>query len=285
MTHAFEEANVRAFGLRVRNDLLPHNARTIQRKMTMIRRAFWIAAAALALATTQGSLCRAAGDVTVKLMDGTISILGDGEDNVVTITGDADTFTLTIDGDLTASCSLEGVISVVINTGGGNDTISVSGSIPGNLLVSGGAGQDWVYLTSSTVLGDLFLEGGLDADAILVWSLALAGSLDISTGHGADLIRFLSSSEIGGSIQINTGVNSDSVEIFGAVSVAGDLLVNFGQGDDVLNIWALATPQVTVTGHAMFHGDQGADQIYGVYPFALEDLIAAAGGLEVVGFE
>ncbi len=251
----------------------------------MIRRAFCIAAVAMAIVTTHGGLCRAAGDVTVELVDGTLSILGDGDDNVVTITRDADNFTLTIDGDLTASCSLDGVMAFVISTGGGNDSISVFGSIPGNLLISAGAGQDWVFLTSSTVLGDLFLEGGQDADAILVSGVAIAGSLDISTGQGADLIRFLSSSEIEGNIHINTGVNSDSVEIFGAVSVAGDLLIDFGQGDDVLNVRALATPQVTVNGHASFHGDQGVDEIYGVYPFVLEDLIAAAGGLEVVGFE
>lgn len=251
----------------------------------MIRRAVWIAAVAMAIVTTHGGLCRAAGDVTAELVDGTLYVLGDGEDNVVTITGDPDNFTLTIDGDLTSSCSLDGVMAFVINTGGGNDTISVFGAIPGNLLISSGAGQDWMFLTSSTVLGDLFLRGGLDADAILVSSVAIAGSLDISTGQGTDLIRFSNSMEIGGSIHVNTGVNSDSVEIFGAVSVAGDLLVDFGQGDDVLKIWALATRQMTVTGHASFHGDQGVDKIYGVYPFVLEDLIEATDGLEVVGFE
>ncbi len=251
----------------------------------MTRRLMGTAAMAAFVLAAQGGLCRAAGDVTAELVDGTLYVLGDKESNEVWVTGDLDTLTLTVAGDLTASFALDDVEAILVNTGGGNDLVRLEGTIPGDVMISTGAGWDMAGAFQATVLGDLSIESGQGDDNILVWSLTLNGSLDISTSHGADKISLMGSLvEVGGSLHVNTGVHKDHVRIDGFVTVEGDLLLQLGQGDDSLSLdGILPRPRLVVGGSASLHGDQGVDPIDRIYP--LEDLIVVGEGLDIVGFE
>jgi hypothetical protein len=252
----------------------------------MTRRLFWSVAVVAFVLAAKGSVCWAAGNVTAGLVDHILYVLGDNEGNVVTITGDPYSCTLTVGGDLTESVPLDEVEAVFVDTGGDGDVVYLQGTIPGDVMISTGAGGDGVYLMSLTVLGDISIETGQGGDAIKAWSLILDGSLNISTGQGMDYI-LLGPSEIGGSLHVNTGVNLDQVVVDSPVTVGGDLLLDLGQGDDVLTLSSFGVPVfplVAVGGGASLHGDQGFDRIDKL-PWSLEKLIAAKGGLEVVGFE
>jgi hypothetical protein len=244
------------------------------------------AAMAIFVSAAQSLPCQAAGDVTAELVDGTLLILGDAEDNEVRVTGDLDALSLSISGDLAVSFPLGDVGAVLINSGGGNDLVFLAGTIPGDVIISSGAGWDTVGTmlgSSTTVLGNLYIESGQGYDDIVVWSLAVTGALDISTGHGSDDIWLKGSIEIGGNLHINTGVHKDHVMIDGLVTVDGDLLLQLGQADDFLRLHGAPYPRLLVGGSASLYGDQGVDLIYRTYP--LEMLIVAGVGVEIVGFE
>jgi hypothetical protein len=255
----------------------------------MIRYYVNLAIVIIALAAGNSS-CRAEGDVTAELIDGTLYVAGDGENNEISVKGDLDTLTLSIAGDLTALFPLDAITAVVINSGGGDDTVVLDGAIAGAVALDTGAGADAIALSYTgplDVLGDVSIETGKDRDEVFVGRVSIAGSLDISTGHGVDSVRFsIQPCEIGGSLCINTGLHGDHVQLGLKLTVAEDFLLDLGLGDDIFSVLSDRKPVAAIGGSARLHGDQGFDQIF-VVPsyYDLDEVVLAEEGLEVVGFE
>ena len=109
------------------------------------------------------------------------------------------------------------------DAGGGNDMITISGSVDGNVL--GGAGMDTFILSGGTVGGNL--EGGAEADTFMLTGGTVTGNID-------------------------GGADNDTVTVTGGVTFGGTISGGAGTGDRFVWGAGLTTERVTVFGGTAF---------------------------------
>jgi hypothetical protein len=142
----------------------------------------------VAFATPAG----AATGPTASLRQGTVTVTGTPARDVIGITVDANLLTVDfgLDGTVDAQFGRSRVKAVVVNSGGGDDGISVVGTGAVPVTINGGAGNDGIGVVGnigSTGAGDAptVVNGNDGNDSIFA---ATPGSVTVNAGAGDDLV-------------------------------------------------------------------------------------------------
>jgi Ca2+-binding RTX toxin-like protein len=231
------------------------------RRLILLAAVFSIAISATAEASTlkvSGGVLSYSDSSTTDTNNVTIAPTPDGSHITVTETGKTSrnrAITITSDGSCTATattgtCAAAGVSSITVDTGGANDIIAQSTSLPstlhggaGNDTITGGGGDD----TFSEEPGADVFHGGGGIDTVDYSSATtpVVVSLDDQPGDGAanenDNVGSDIEMVVGGSGNDTiTGSAADNVLVGGAgddtlTGGAGNDLLDGGTGNDVLN--------------------------------------------------
>ena len=108
---------------------------------------------------------------------------------------------------------------------GGNDVITITARVNGNVL--GGAGMDTFTLSGEGIVGGN-LEGGAEADTFMLTGVTVGGNIDGGTGNDAFT---LSDTAVGGNIDGGTGTDTF---ILTDVTVGGN--IDGGAGNDMFTL-------------------------------------------------
>ncbi|MEZ6055713.1 MAG: hypothetical protein R3C01_03320 [Planctomycetaceae bacterium] len=180
---------------------------------------------------------------TAGLRNGTLTILGDGGDDVVQVigTGSGSVDVMLDDINDGPISSWSGVTNIVIRTRGGLDRIDVFGvALEGNLNINSGGG----------------------ADEIFVQSLVIQGSVRINSGAGNDTLAYSGGEPCGpsavtGNVSIKTGAGDDQAFFSGDnIGIGGNLTVQLGSGNDLMQF-----SDTTVFGATTLRGGAGFDTL------------------------
>ncbi|MBN1910986.1 MAG: hypothetical protein JW818_14670 [Pirellulales bacterium] len=149
-------------------------------------------------------------NVTAEVVDGNLIITGDDAANRLNIYQNQDgdyvvdgqvifyccdgTTTAFLQPTLVNSQEEPGVFSgvtgsVIISTGAGDDWISLNGTINDNLVIDAGGGNDHIELNRVDVVGNLTIKTGDGDDGILIEFVDVGGSATLDTGLGKDAIH------------------------------------------------------------------------------------------------
>lgn len=205
------------------------------------------------------SLTTAAGNVTVRFVRGVLRVTGDAEDNKIALVSEgvgqvevgsfdpAGTLNHVMGGTFVA----EGVRDVIVSLGAGDDWINLLDvHAPGVLRLDTGRGNDTIN-GQDTGAGTLQILTGPGDDTI-GWDGGGCKSLKISTGAGTDDLS-LSAFNVDGDTFIDMGSGSDRFESF-VQTFGGRVKVLVGTGDDTI-----AMDSSTFKGPATFDGGRGSD--------------------------
>jgi hypothetical protein len=210
-----------------------------------------------------------AGNVTAEMIDGDLIITGDDEANTISVaqTGSgsyvvasdggfrrlvlANGFSVApiheptrVNGDF-QNVELHGVTGrIVIRAGGGDDQVTIHNvaspfTAPGDLIIDGGAGYDYIEVGEIPRQNPLHLLGEFDPP---IPGLAIAGDLQVDAGGDGGNI-YVRPGTIGGALQIATasggGGNSNSIGIAGVT--AASCSINGSDGTELVLIVGLST--------------------------------------------
>jgi hypothetical protein len=197
------------------------------------------------------------GETTFSGVSSVIVMLGDGDDtfevgsgevdgNVIVVAGAGDD-TVTLGGDAEASTGDDSP-----GGDGGDDTggNALAGDplveelaepqliVGGNLIVSGGQGDDTVTATNVMVEGDVsvLLAAGDDEvtlDAVTLDTLA-SGELKVITGAGDDVVSIDGFLGAEADVHVTTGQGDDEITML--AMTAANLKVDAGDGDNIVSI-------------------------------------------------
>lgn len=208
-----------------------------------------------------------AGDVTVALTDGTLTIMGDVQGNQIWVTQRGDmTVVSPSPWEMNGATRIRfgasvgmprvqfaGVHAVVVDLRGGNDAL-VMGSLESDrldfraLTVNLGAGDDSMLAQNMIVDEAVTVRAGAGADSVTVALTTTAGKLDVGTGVGDDRVS-LDTVSGPGSVLLDTGDGNDHVNVRGGVPGPQSLAVNLGNGqNDAAFINVSISGPMTVTG-------------------------------------
>jgi hypothetical protein len=187
-----------------------------------------------------------AGDVTVSVLNGVLTLQGDDLDNQVAVSAGetAGSFvihgldgTQLILGDAAGAAELvvEGVRrGLVANLGNGNDVLRINeASFRGNVAINMGEGDDRVSIGVAPEVSEASLT--VDADAELdLPSVQIGQSLLIRTGAGNDTV-VINDTRGRGSLGVSTGEGDDTVRLGLAsegeeAELDDEVLVSFAHG-------------------------------------------------------
>jgi hypothetical protein len=189
-----------------------------------------------------------AANLSVSFAAGTLTIVGDANDNDVTVKGDANSqthFTLTstgtINGQPSPFSTPAGVKNLVFKMGDGNDTVSFDPTVPitvqGSVSVNGGTGVNTVTASQLTVGKNLSVANSAQSagtDLVVLYDLSAGGNVTIrnAAGNTATYIERDSAgvSTIKGSVSVTNGTGQDTF-IMTDTNVNGTVTVHNGHGD------------------------------------------------------
>ena len=190
-----------------------------------------------------------AGNVTAALVGDTLFIVGNVTDNNIQLghnggTGEiqVDVYdnneTLTVIGGSTIDSNtgtFSGVNNIVVRGGAGDDFVRINRvDINGNLLVNGGIGDDEVFLAggegNSGIGGSAIIYGDSGDDFINVDNIDIGGIFKVFGGLGSDGIE-VDGNYVGSSAGIYGGAGNDSI-CFENNYTEGIVLVAGGLGRD-----------------------------------------------------
>jgi hypothetical protein len=188
-----------------------------------------------------------AGDVTVSVLNGVLTLQGDDLDNQVAVSAGetAGSFvihgldgTQLILGDAAGATELvvEGVRrGMIANLGDGNDVLRINeASFRGNVAINMGEGDDRVSIGVVPEVPEASLTVDADAEIDLP-SVQIGQSLLIRTGAGNDTV-VINDTRGRGSLGVSTGVGDDTVrlglggEVEGEAELDDEVLVSFAHG-------------------------------------------------------
>lgn len=214
-----------------------------------------------------------AGDVTVSVVQGVLTLQGDELANQVAVSsgeepgsfiirGLDDTQIILGDAEPASEVRVEGVRALGARLGDGDDVLRIQdASIRGNVLIGMGEGNDHVAVGVGPV--------SAPSEANDSVSVKLGSNLVINTADGNDVVTVINTSARGG-LSITTGAGDDAVQIARpqstspeaaeteneyAVNFRRGVIVGLGDGDDTLNVFQLRGNQLHV------HGGDGADTV------------------------
>jgi len=198
-----------------------------------------------------------AGNVaaTFSAVTGTLTLTGDALDNDITITTSSlQTIVAGNNGTLvngSPSQAFTGVSHIVIRLNQGNDKLyfgvqgaSTGGNsftIPGNLTIDLGAGDDDLTFSDSTVGGNTVIRGRQGTDSVVFGdssSVAFSGNVTVLLEQGNDFFgtSFVGGHIFGNNLVIDGGQDGDFLLVDGADVAAGTLTMRGGAGDDGLYV-------------------------------------------------
>ncbi|MEX2142158.1 MAG: hypothetical protein WD894_23020 [Pirellulales bacterium] len=211
-----------------------------------------------------------AGNVTAEVIDGDLIITGDDAANTISVgQTDIGSYVIAWDGappgfviaynvfsaapieDPTwinrsfQNIELHGVTGrIVIHAGGGDDRVTIHHVVspftaPGDLIIDGGAGYDYIEVGEIPQQNPLHLLGEFDPP---IPGFSIASDLQIDAGDGGGNI-YVRPGTIGGALQIATGsAGSEASNSIGVAGVtAGSFSLNGGDGTELVLIVSLST--------------------------------------------
>jgi len=219
-----------------------------------------------------------AGNVTVTLVGGVLTISGDAFDNSVTmeqgpgsheIVISSDPYNVTTINGEAGPVSFAGVTgNITVNLGDGNDSLGMSGiaalkdvrvdmgsgdngfcigsdsSIHGVLSVKGGAGADGFTVTHVTVGKGIALDGG-DGDNSFTIDAGSTASMALRGGTGSDTVN-CGSFDVAKTLSIDTGNGDSHVRM---VNSGGKLLsIHAADGSQSIELIGAGGRTVSITG-------------------------------------
>ncbi len=256
-----------------------------------------------------------AGNLTVEVIDGDLVITGDANPNSFTLDkpGFIDTqngaqyelhnrglFGDTINGDLNDTLLISGVTrDIIINLGEGDDIARIFGfvsenfelSVPRDLSINAGAGNDQIYLGifESFEFGrvesgpinvgrNLSINGGAGDELVLTTDVNVANDYTVVDTVGDIVFQNFNGVEfdggdsmyVGGDVSLTTGSGNDFVDFVDFV-VDGDVTMSFGAGDDAVGVGA-----GEIGGNLVLSLGSGGNQ-------AQASLLTVGGGILIVG--
>jgi len=153
-----------------------------------------------------------------------------------------------------------GQVSVSLDAG--NDYLRIGGfdaatrdTLPGDLLVSGGDGNDTVvveWVSFSDPLGHLQVNAHSGNDSVTVSQISGLRSMYISTWEGTDVVT-VRNTNVTSSLSVDTAAGNDSLTM--AAVVTASLSAEMGSGNDSVAITA------SVFNDAYVNGDRGSDKL------------------------
>ena len=160
-----------------------------------------------------------AGDVAAAMSGKLLTLTGDDEANAVVITKGTttDAYTLTpgpgttVNG-VAGALTYEGVRSITISMGGGNDRVDVGVvDLRGDLKIRLGDGDDAAFLTGTVVRGRTVVRGGAGADTVHLESGArFHGPVRVLGESGNDELQFFGA-EFRNRLRVEGGADDDHV--------------------------------------------------------------------------
>lgn len=137
------------------------------------------------------------GEVSVRLTDGTLSIVGDRQHNSIRIEP----------GSFDGSVRIAGVDGTRINAQG--EAVEVSGVR--DIVISLGNGNDIVEITDLLLDGGLTADGGRGSDRISIGTSTIRGATELLGRSGSD--RFSAQGSMFGPVQVTGGVGFDFLDM------------------------------------------------------------------------
>jgi hypothetical protein len=171
----------------------------------------------------------------------------------IRVQGDPGSLT-TVNGVTFAEFEINSVVSIQVNYLNGRDSIKFTGPwpllangvppLPGNIIVNTGTGVNTLSISGVNANSVTFNGAGTASSTVSVTG-AKVSSLNVLTGNGADSVTL--TSDTIGTANINTGNGGDAVTIGGAGSKIGSLSLTAGTGVNNLAVTGTTISQATIT--------------------------------------
>lgn len=183
-----------------------------------------------------------AGDVSVKLIGGTLYIKGDYLDNNITVGPGGSADQVVVSG-LTA-----GGAPTSIN-GTPNGTTTVSGFTRG-LKIDMLEGDDTVAVSNITVRGNATVNTDGGVDVVTISGVTVKGNLKVKTGASADTLT-INNTTVSGNTKLLASVGNDNLIVTGLATQK--LGAKLGKGNDMITVTD------TTTAESFLHGGEGVN--------------------------
>lgn len=214
-----------------------------------------------------------AGDVTATVIDGNLQIVGDNLANDLTITpisagkyrltgiDAAGNATTTVNGrDALTVAGVTGTVGVFMRDGADylrfNDMTGDPMSFPGDVILNGGRGNDWIDGQDARTNGLFQIQGGDGNDLVNVLRLT-AGSLSVNGGAGDDFLN-LGGAAVAHALHFDGGRGNDIQRLFGHVDIGGNLVMRDTDGNDRIDLGA---NDLRVGGNVRISAGSGDDHV------------------------
>lgn len=199
--------------------------------------------------------------VTVSLQDGDVIVEGDGGNNDVTLRRAANNIQVQGHNGTQVygfvqfpATRLSGDLHIALGAGGANTIRIERVTVPGDVEIRGGRGNDRVAVLESQVGGNVSAKTGDGADVILVSETEVSEAVSLNTGKGSDKVGVGGATV--GDVVINTGNGRDEV-LMGLMTVQDDINMKTGSGND-----AVFMAQVTVEDDLKANMGRGNDSLW-----------------------
>jgi hypothetical protein len=185
------------------------------------------------------------GNVAAAVVDGSLFLTGDSCSNDLVV----DQVGLNVDQLRISSGSnttwINGQADAVIldgftsdawfDMGCGNDALSISAELPGELTIETGWGRDAVALLGLVAPGNVAIDTGACSDEVLLASVGIGGNVDVTGTCGNDLLEVTDDSGIGGDLTVEHGSGDNEVFVDSS-AVGGRLRITNTCGDDAFSL-------------------------------------------------
>jgi hypothetical protein len=121
---------------------------------------------------------------------------------------------------------------LVVDTGFGDDTVTITGLSAAKLAVSTGAGADTVDLSEIDVDGLVSIDTGIGDDDVTLDTLA-AARLDVNTGAGNDTVNIIAAALE--RLNVDLGAGDDSLTTSADTTISGQSKLAGGAGTDTID--------------------------------------------------
>lgn len=172
------------------------------------------------------------GNVVVRGLDGT------------TVNGSAETFVL-----IAGSASIPRDLRIL--PGNGNDTVNVDGvTIGDDLIVNGGNGNDQIGVSNSSVVMDsVVIDGWRGNDTISLQDSTVGRNAVLRGSRGADTL-VVSTATIGRHLVVSGGHGDDDIVVDNSTVSRDARLVGWGGNDDIVVRNSTVSDDLAVVGHS-----------------------------------
>jgi len=121
---------------------------------------------------------------------------------------------------------------LVVDTGFGDDTVTITGLSAAKLSVTTGFGADTVNLSNIDVHGDVSVDTGAGADDVTLNTLA-AARLTVNTGAGDDTVDIVAAALE--KLNVDLGAGNDSLTTSDDTTISGQSKLAGGAGTDTID--------------------------------------------------